>query len=277
MSAPFSIPFAGDGGNEGQEGEEEQERVENVEEFISGVIEYEKNTEEPSLVGFLEENALVADVDKYDEEADAVVMMTIHSAKGLEFPVVFLPGMEETVFPTSQCVNSFDQEDMEEERRLAYVAITRAKDALFMTYTRERMLYGRTGSNLPSRFLQDIPQKLCVADEFDGSVPQPRVKVYFSESADRDFGGSHARYSTYGARNARDSRPASFAGAADPTPRKPAGNLTLKAGDRVFHVTFGEGEILSARPMGSDVLYEVIFDRVGTKKLMGTYARLKKL
>ena len=249
-------------------GELERDRVENVEEFISGVIEYERNNEEPTLVGFLEETALVADVDRYDESADAVVMMTVHSAKGLEFPVVFLPGMEETVFPCSQSVNSLDAEDMEEERRLAYVAITRAKDALFLTYAKERMLYGRTGCNLPSRFLKDIPESLCVSDEFEGSVPRPQVKVYFSETQTGN---------TYGGRSATAYSPRPAQSRVAEPPKRPTGDLTLKEGDRVSHATFGEGEIMSKRPMGSDVLYEVAFDRVGTKKLMGTYARLKKI
>ena len=247
-------------------GEEEKERLDNLEEFVSGVIEYEANAEEPTLVGFLEETSLVADVDRYDEEADAVVMMTVHSAKGLEFPTVFLPGWEETVFPAQQSVNSPDPADMEEERRLAYVAITRAKNSLFITYTKERMLYGRTNCNPPSRFLRDIPEELCCEDRFEGSVPVPTVKVYYSESG-----------RTASDRTRWDSPRSSGVSHGSTMPKKPSGDLSLQAGDRVRHVTFGDGEILSARPMGGDVLYEVIFDTVGTKKLMGTYARLKKL
>ena len=242
-------------------GEEEKERLENIEEFISGIIDYEDSNEAPTLTGFLEENALVADVDKYDEDADAVVMMTIHSAKGLEFPVVFLPGMEDGIFPGMQTITAGEAE-IEEERRLAYVAITRAKDVLYITHTKNRMLYGRTSYNPISRFVSEIPESLIEKDlPFMPSRNDYAPRTYISNSQAVDY----------------------------PTKKKPAGvfapekksapqgNLTLKEGDRVSHITFGEGEILSARPMGADVLYEVIFDKVGTKKLMGTYARLKKL
>lgn len=237
-------------------GEEEKDRLENIEEFISGVIEYERNNDEPTLLGFLEENALVSEVDKYDEDADASVLMTMHSAKGLEFPVVFLPGMEEGLFPGNQTIMG-GQDEMEEERRLAYVAITRAKDKLYILRTRSRMLYGRTSVNPPSRFIDEIPSSLVNEDtpfvaaySSYGSYSAERPKVYF---------------------HADDG----YAVAKKPTPAVPA--AVLKEGDRVKHFTFGEGEVLSVKPMGSDVLYEVAFDRVGTKKLMGNYAKLKKL
>ena len=238
-------------------GEEEKERIQNVDEFISGVIEYEKNNEEPPLVGFLEENALVAEVDKYDEDADAVVMMTIHSAKGLEFPVVFLPGMEEGIFPGMQNINSGLTDDMEEERRLAYVALTRAKDKIYIMHAKIRRMNERTACNPLSRFVDEIPKHLIEEEAPSysyGYVPQ-RPKVYISSTSTTP----HKDFS-----------------ADKPKPR-PTARLDLKPGDRVRHMSFGEGEILSARPMGADVLYEVVFDRVGTKKLMGTYAKLKKL
>ena len=250
-------------------GEEEKERLENLDEFISGVIEYEKNADEPTLIGFLEENALVSEVDKYDEDADAAVMMTIHSAKGLEFPVVFLPGMEEGLFPGLQTITA-GPEELEEERRLAYVAITRAKDKLYLLRAKNRMLYGRTSCNPASRFVGEIPQELIVEDA-------PAYQGY-------GYGGYGNTYAqkpkTY--YHADDDAPSisqnpakdSFTLMKKPTPPKGA---LLREGDRVLHLTFGEGEILSVRPMGADVLYEVAFDRVGTKKLMGTYARLKKL
>ncbi len=242
-------------------GEEEAERLENIDEFISGIIEYEKNNDAPTLIGFLEENALVSEVDKYDEDADAVVMMTVHSAKGLEFPVVFLPGMEDGVFPGTQSINSAPDE-MEEERRLAYVAITRAKDALYITHTTERMLYGRTSRNPISRFVGEIPEYLI-----DKDVPFAQRDTGYTRTYIKDSQNTGYTYKPKRAESvfATEERP------------KPKGNLTLKEGDRVSHITFGVGEILSARPMGADVLYEVIFDKVGTKKLMGTYARLKKL
>ena len=243
-------------------GEEEKERLENIEEFLSGVIEYEKNNEEPTLLGFLEENALVSEVDKYDEDADAVVMMTIHSAKGLEFPVVFLPGMEDGIFPGMQNILG-NPEDMEEERRLAYVAITRAKDKLYLLRAKNRMLYGRTSYNPASRFLEEIPKHL-VREVGDYREPvydrAPRTYIHSSGNS------SPAVNKNEGGFTLMKQSPV--------TPKKAE---LLREGDRVLHLTFGEGEILSVRPMGSDVLYEVMFDRVGTKKLMGNYARLKKI
>ncbi len=248
-------------------GAEEKERLENLDEFISGVIEYETHADEPTLIGFLEENALVSEVDKYDENADAAVMMTIHSAKGLEFPVVFLPGMEEGLFPGMQTITA-GPEELEEERRLAYVAITRAKDRLYLIRAKNRMLYGRTSCNPVSRFVGEIPQELIVEDApayayggFGGYDYECKPKTYYH--ADDDAPSLRKPQATD-----------SFTVMKKPNPPKGA---TLKEGDRVLHITFGEGEILSVRPMGADVLYEVAFDRVGTKKLMGTYARLKKL
>ncbi|MBR2613238.1 MAG: ATP-binding domain-containing protein, partial [Clostridia bacterium] len=245
-------------------GEEEKERVENIEEFVSGVIEYERSNEEPTLIGFLEENALVSDVDKYDETADAVVMMTVHSAKGLEFPVVFLPGMEDGLFPGMQTIMA-DPSEMEEERRLAYVAITRAKDSVYIIHTKNRMLYGRTSCNPISRFVTEIPARLINEELAYASRTDSRPRTYFSSSGD-SYGG-------YSQRSRTEKSP--FAQEPKSSPSRQG--LDFKEGDRVYHVTFGPGEILSARPMGADVLYEVVFDKVGTKKLMGTYARLKKL
>ncbi|MBR0303633.1 MAG: UvrD-helicase domain-containing protein, partial [Clostridia bacterium] len=140
-------------------GEEERDRIENIGELVSTAKQYEESADEPSLSEFLEDVALVSDVDRYDESAKAVVLMTIHSAKGLEFPVVFLPGMEEGLFPGYQSI--FDESEIEEERRLAYVAITRAKSVLYITCAHERMLNGSTQYNRPSRFVDEIPDELC--------------------------------------------------------------------------------------------------------------------
>lgn len=236
-------------------GEEEKERLENIEEFISGVIEYEKNNDEPTLLGFLEENALVSEVDKYDEDADASVMMTIHSAKGLEFPVVFLPGMEDGIFPGMQNILG-SADEMEEERRLAYVAITRAKDRLYLLRAKNRMLYGRTSCNPMSRFVEEIPAELIEEEIPYTPIYERQPRSY--EAPARNDGG----FTLF---------------TPPPAKREATKAPTLNVGDRVLHLTFGEGEIFSVRPMGSDTLYEVVFDRVGTKKLMGNYARLKKL
>ena len=243
-------------------GEEEKERLENLEEFISNVIEYEKNNDAPTLTGFLEETALVSEIDKYDEDADAAVMMTIHSAKGLEFPVVFLPGMEDGLFPGMQTIMG-GPDDMEEERRLAYVAITRAKDRLYLLRAKNRMLYGRTSVNPPSRFLEEIPSELIVEDvPYTPPTYDRKPRTYFSATEEK----SRPDFSDGGFTLMQ--KPRVMSGEKPPA---------LSEGDRVRHLTFGEGEILSVRPMGSDILYEVVFDRVGTKKLMGNYAKLKKI
>ena len=240
-------------------GEEEKERLENVAEFISGIAEYESNAENPTLVGFLEENALVADVDDYDNDADAVVMMTMHSAKGLEFPVVFLPGMEEGVFPSSQVIFGAENSgELEEERRLAYVALTRAKDMLYIVHTKMRMLYGKTGINEISRFVKEIPKEL-IKEEKRAGAQYGAYGGYANQSQTRQS-GARVYFSEHTQLKTPQEKTEIFG-----------------VGDRVRHATFGEGEIFSARPMGGDVLYEVVFERVGTKKLMGNFARMKKI
>ena len=246
-------------------GEAEQDRLDNIEEFISGVIEYERamseeNPEEkPTLFGFLEENALVADVDKYDESADAVVLMTVHSAKGLEFPRVFLPGMEDGIFPGMQSVMAGDSE-IEEERRLAYVAITRAKKELYISYSNCRLLYGRTQYNPPSRFISEIPESLV-------NNPDATRRERTMMGMQSRYGGDFApRYETVTV-----SKPVA------PRTANRATRETFAEGDRVLHPTFGEGDVLSVKPLGADILYEIMFDRAGTKKLMATFAKLKKI
>ena len=235
-------------------GTEAEDRLNNVEQLVSVAADYESRAEEATLVGFLEEISLVADVDKYDAEADAVVMMTIHSAKGLEFPVVFLPGMEDGIFPGMQSIT--DASEMEEERRLAYVAITRAKEELYIFRARERITYGKTQYNPESQFLKEIPESLrvTVGEQRPGTAPAPRT----------------AHKPTFGG----DSYATKYGG----IPKKTAApTVLLAAGDRVRHPMFGEGLILSANKMGADTLYEVAFDTVGTKKLMATFAKLTKI
>ncbi|MBQ8140266.1 MAG: UvrD-helicase domain-containing protein [Clostridia bacterium] len=245
-------------------GDEEKDRLDNIEEFISGVIDYSSREEGGTLGGFLEENALVSEVDKYDDTADAVVMMTIHSAKGLEFPIVFLPGMEDGIFPGMQNILASDAE-MEEERRLAYVAVTRAKDVIYIVHTQRRMLYGRTTYNPISRFVKEIPEELIDTVEERRSVStsaEYAPKTYFSASPRFGAGFSEEKVTV--------NKPL-FA-----KPAQEAGKRIFKEGDIVAHMTFGRGEILTVKPMGADTLYEIAFDKVGTKKLMATYAKLKK-
>ena len=292
-------------------GEEEKDRLDNLDEFKSSIIEYVTNYEDPTLIGFLEENALVADVDRYDDSANAVVMMTIHSAKGLEFPIVILPGMEDGIFPGMQNIVG-STEDMEEERRLAYVALTRAKEKIYIFHTRQRLLYGQTQYNPVSRFVNEIPETYLDKEstpEYEsfggyvgGQIQRPTSQSGYGNqygSRGMSAGGYSSQYGskspaqgTYGSYGANRTQVGksipynqySQKPQATPTLQKVAppiakGNesQSLMAGDRVRHMTFGDGEIISAKKMGADILYEVAFDKVGTKKLMATYAKLKKI
>lgn len=234
------------------EGEEAEDRLHNLEELVSMAADYMQRAETATLVGFLEEIALVADVDKYDESADAVVMMTMHSAKGLEFPVVFIPGMEEGVFPGLQSITN--PTELEEERRLAYVAITRAREELYIYRARERMTFGRTQYNPESQFIREIPEELRITL---GEAPKRANANAIINNVD----------------------PNSFATKYGGFQAKPAPQSIklLCAGDTVMHPMFGKGMILSATKMGADTLYEVAFDTVGTKKLMATFAKLTKI
>ena len=233
------------------EGDEGKDRLDNVEELISNAVDYETAVEDATLAGFLEEVALVADIDNYDKDADAVVLMTIHSAKGLEFPVVFLPGMENGMFPSMSALS--EHGEMEEERRLAYVAITRAKEKLFLTHCKERLLFGSTQFNPLSRFVKEIPPFLL--DRKD-EREAPRARVTGGGYQPKIIGG--------------------IGGVKKPqAPKAPVERFTV--GAAVSHPVFGQGVVLSVRDLGSDTLYEVMFDTVGTKKLMGNMAKLKKV
>ena len=240
-----------------KEGEESADRFNNINEFLSTVIEYEKRTEEPSLQGFLEELALVTDVDRYDENANAVVLMTMHSAKGLEFPVVFLPGMEEGIFPSLQSM--LNPEELEEERRLAYVALTRAKERIFITHVRERVLYGKSQQNLLTRFVrEEIPEELIYVEQQERPERKEPSVYITSKKKKVKISDEFFRKSDI---SSNVGRTASFD--------------RFVEGDVVSHITFGRGVILTAKEMGADILYEIAFDTVGTKKLMATYAKLR--
>ncbi|MBO4265112.1 MAG: UvrD-helicase domain-containing protein [Clostridia bacterium] len=238
-------------------GSAESSKIDNVNELISSAVEYEKNNPDGGLSGFLEEVSLISDIDNYSEDANAVTMMTIHSAKGLEFPVVFVPGMEEGLFPNMQ--SAMMPDELEEERRLAYVAITRARQRLFLTFTRERLLYGRTQFNSPSRFIAEIPEKFV----FDDS---PKIKPRITE----DAVNIPRRKNTSSMQNfLKQSDISSGIGHTTSYER-------FECGDRVHHMVFGDGTILSAKEMGADIIYEIAFENVGTKKLMATFAKLTK-
>ena len=240
------------------EGEISKTRIDHVGELVSAAAEYVKRSgEEASLAGFLEEVALVSDVDKYDEAADAVVLMTVHSAKGLEFPVVFLPGMEENIFPGSQVRT--DPGELGEERRLAYVAVTRAKEKIFVTHAKERMMYGRTAFNPLSRFIrEELPADLIEEDLPPRRTPAAPRPAYGTPRPAEPKTGEFYRKPTVGAA----------------APRPTAPTSTFAVGDRVTHALFGAGTIAAVRPMGGDTLYEVEFDNGQKKKLMATYAKL---
>jgi DNA helicase II / ATP-dependent DNA helicase PcrA len=255
-------------------GEEEADRLENIRELITNAVEYEKNSENPTLESFLEEVALVADIDNYDNDSDAVVMMTVHNAKGLEFPIIFIPGFEENIFPGMQ--STFYPDDLEEERRLAYVAITRAKERLYCLHVRERMLYGRTQYNQPSRFVKEIPDEYLESDQLKKQQAAAEAKAAAKLEEENEDNSSKSPSRRERARKNIISK--EFFKKADSASSnvRPNGIVAFETGDTVTHASFGRGEILSATLMGADILYEIAFDNSGTKKLMATYAKLKK-
>ena len=235
---------------------ESKTRIENLGEFISVIAEFEKDIENSGTLGeFLEGITLVSDIDGYDEEEDAVVLMTIHSAKGLEFPVVFLTGLEEGLFPGLRSMES--EEDIEEERRLCYVAITRAKEHLHITKAMSRTIHGRTLPAAPSRFFEEIPKEYL--DEKTAALPK--------------FAESMQRFGVRVAPTPPKSRP--------PMPEKKSMSaaefLSFKAGDIVEHRTFGKGAIVKATPVGNDCILEIDFENAGFKRLMAAFAKVKKI
>ena len=250
--------------------EENKSRLENVRELKSSINSYVENAESPTLAGFLEEIALYTDIEQYHEGDDAVVMMTMHSAKGLEFPNVFLVGFEDGLFPGMRAIG--DAEEMEEERRLCYVAITRAKKNLFISHAKQRMLYGRTSAALPSRFLKEIPEAYTVRK--GGYRQRTETPSYFS-----DYGSGYSGFSQIPAAPRREPAKRAEIPTYAAQVSKPATYLALKPGEMVSHAAFGRGMVLSVREMGGDALLEIAFDDIGTKKLMAktASAHMKKL
>ena len=242
--------------------ESAEDRAANVQELASNLRRFEEENPEGTLSDFLEEVSLITDIDNYDNNADSVVLMTVHSAKGLEFPVVFLPGMEENIFPGMASV--YVPSEVEEERRLAYVAITRAKEELYIFHAESRMIFGMTNRNRVSRFVEEIPEML---------VEHTRSRDYSARPVSMpNFGGAKP----FG--EAPKTKSVAEAGGFTPKPRvKPAPAGTYRVGDTVLHKAFGTGLIVSATPMANDTLLEVAFDKVGTKKLFANFARLTKV
>ncbi len=240
--------------------DEARDRINNIMELCSSVKQYQQENPEGKLSGFLEEVSLMTDLDQMTDEDDRVVLMTLHSAKGLEFNYVFMIGMEEGLFPSQRCM---DDGELEEERRLMYVGVTRAKKCLYLLHARQRMLYGRTQFCMPSTFLKELPA-LVIEDLSPKTEP---------------FGGGYTKpaYTRPGASPVRSG----FATpAAQPVIRRAATGeaapFAFNCGDRVKHKTFGNGTLISKTPMGSDFLLEVQFDTVGTKKIMANFAKLTK-
>ena len=254
---------------------ESRGRLENVQELKSNILAFlDGEPEDATLAGFLNEIALYTDLDSASTD-NCVTLMTMHSAKGLEFPCVYVVGMEEGIFPGNRAVG--DEEELEEERRLCYVAMTRAKEKLTLTNARQRMLFGRTTPNAPSRFLSEIPAENVNWLSKPSAEPRSRYDEDYADGYG-SFGRSSGFGSGYGSRGgsvttgfsgtvARPTHPkTAVSAAAKPAAGKPT--LQLSAGDQVNHKTFGDGMVISVTPMGGDALIEVAFEQVGTKKLM---------
>ncbi len=274
---------------------ESRTRLENVRELLTSINGYVDNAEgEPSLAGFLDEIALYTDLDSHDPDEDAVVMMTMHSAKGLEFPTVFVVGMEEGIFPGIRAIG--EAEEMEEERRLCYVALTRAKERLYLTCAGQRMLFGRTSTNRPSRFAGEIPSELL--DQTGRSYLDPTPTAGDGDNWDFDqtprvsthrepyrqggsprgaYGGGERRsaYTPPRPQKAAPARPVFQSAVDEPSAALPE----YRKGDMLEHKAFGRGMVLSTQKVGGDILLEIAFDGVGTKRLMLKYTAqlMKKL
>ncbi len=251
---------------------ESRNRLENVREVLTSIQGYLDNEpEEPSLAGFLDEIALYTDLDAPETGEDCVVMMTMHAAKGLEFPVVFLVGAEEGIFPGVRAIG--EQEEMEEERRLCYVAMTRAMEKLYLTCAHQRMLFGKTSANRPSRFVGEIPPELIEQSGRGPLSPDRPEDAWQFDRRPSYQGGGGARGGapgrTQSTRRERPPRKSGIQGGYAPRPASAGGPLPeLHKGDMLDHKAFGRGMVLSVQPMGGDALLEIAFDTVGTKKLM---------
>lgn len=248
---------------------ESRGRLENVQELASSISAFlESDPDDPSLAGFLNDVALYTDLDGQSDSDNCVTLMTMHSAKGLEFDHVYVTGMDEGVFPGNRAMG--EQEEMEEERRLCYVAMTRARKTLTMTNVRQRMLFGQTEPKMPSRFLEEIPAENM---RWLGK-PEPRKALQWDDDWNDGWSGgwgstTRGTYKTQETKNQTRQKPLQHTAATRRAPAAASAPLMqLSAGDQVRHSAFGQGMVLSVRPMGGDALIEVAFDKVGTKKLM---------
>ena len=264
-----------------------QERKENVMQLLANLIHYFEENSESDLTGFLEEISLLTDIDAYNADSDCVVMMTLHSAKGLEFPYVFIAGMEEGLFPGTQVI--YDPEEVEEERRLCYVGITRAKQKLYITNARTRMLYGNTSLTVPSRFLKEIPKELTDSDfdkapdrfgSYGTGFRSSYSQSYSDSSNSKKFDTAYSERSIPSSNRETGSAQKISRGFSGSKASSAASNNTVtldyKPGDSVNHKTFGDGIVLTAKSMGGDMLLEIAFEKTGTKKIMAKMAKLTK-
>ncbi|MGN1467101.1 MAG: ATP-dependent helicase [Ruminococcus sp.] len=236
------------------EKENAEVRIENIEELRSNIIKFEEDyEEEATLSAFLEEISLLSDIDNYDSESDSTVMMTLHSAKGLEFPVVFIAGMEEGIFPSMATIMNPDE--LNEERRLAYVGITRAKEKLYLTRAKDRMLFGSTTHNRQSRFVEEIPDNLVELTgnerKFSSTLQSSPVGVGRNSSTGYNVNSFKAKTSS--------------------------ASVKYSVGDMVLHKVFGKGMVTKAEKMGNDTMLEIAFDKAGTKTLMANFCKMEKI
>ena len=261
--------------------DEARARIENIDELISKIVAYEENEEHPMLSGFLEEVALIADIDNLEEGSDYVVLMTLHSAKGLEFPNVYLAGMEDGLFPSYMTITSDDPTEVEEERRLCYVGITRAREHLTLTSARVRMTRGETQYHKVSRFVKEIPKSLLQGQVREdrprkeepikdlGAVKQNFArKPYGSTAGTSKPAGGMSYFQSYGL---GQKKPQQFGGGTN------LGKLAYAEGDRVRHGKFGEGIVRQIVSGGRDYEVTVDFDDFGTKKMFASFAKLQKV
>lgn len=272
------------------EGTDEAEaRIENIDELISKAVDYAEGEEAPTLNGFLENVALVADIDSFDENSDYVVLMTLHSAKGLEFPNVYLAGLEDGLFPSYMSITSDNsQADIEEERRLAYVGITRAKKNLTITSARVRMVRGQTQYGKVSRFVREIPPELLSGKIYEPKTKEEPIEQSTFQKARKAFrtvpsyGGSGYGKEVgegYGStfRSSKATKPVYTKVENQRDFGSAGGALSYQVGDRVRHIKFGDGEVMAIVSGGRDYEVTVDFDKVGTKKMFASFAKLKKI
>ncbi len=260
---------------------EAETRLENIEEFLTVAMEFEEQMAENSLEEFLEGITLSSDLDNADDQEDSVTLMTLHSAKGLEFPVVFLVGMEEGIFPGYKSIG--EPKELEEERRLCYVGITRAKQNLFISCARQRTIFGSTSCNQVSRFVKEIPKELM--DGFDENFEDKPQKTYEDYQYEWKYGNSHV--TSYTSDEVKSSKPAmqysfrtaeSFLNNLTKKPVSASVDISVyRAGQRVYHKKFGEGKINYVEAEGDDAKVDITFDKIGHKRLMAKYAGLEVL